>query len=240
MMPLAMCVFLSISCAAYIYVYSCFIAGPTGQDCGGECIHHFHPGQMDLTSMGSLLGSRYVFHRLFKLRADFPRNPGWHLETFLYKERMERLYFSMGLEQASTCQENRRYALDYLESSPLDCVKRISRSANYVGEVSDDLAELVRLRMEQEEARLVTRLEAVRYEVDAAESLRLLCGPGRVEKVWQFRSSMRASPAHWDTHSSVSDATAISRCSAPLPNHATRTKGYLKRPRIRRRQYHTG
>jgi hypothetical protein len=96
---------------------------------------------------------------------------------------MERLYFSMGLEQAATRQENHRYVLEYLESNPLDYVKRISRSANYVGEVSEDLAELVRLRMEQEEARLVARLEAVRYEVDAAESLRLLCGPGRVEKV---------------------------------------------------------
>jgi hypothetical protein len=86
-----------------------------------------------------------------------------------------------------TRQESHRHGLAYLDSSGLSEVKVVLRATNTVQEVGPELRSPVEFRMKSEE-RLRTRLEAVKYEVDASESLSLLRGPERTEKV---RTSLR-------------------------------------------------
>lgn len=106
----------------------------------------------------------------------------------MYGSKMERLLYSILQEDSKTLRENRSHVSKYLESDALDYVKRLVRSPNGQKNHEDDLEALVKTRMESEESRLLERLEKVRFEVDVPETLPLLCGPGRIEKVccWRF------------------------------------------------------
>lgn len=53
----------------------------------------------------------------------------------------------------------------------------------YISAVNDALQEKFRSFVEDEEARLERNLDAVDYDIDAADTLVLVTGEGRIEKV---------------------------------------------------------
>lgn len=86
-------------------------------------------------------------------------------------------------EDSKALTANRNYVSKYLESHEIQCVTLLVRSSNRQKNLKDDLEALVHTRMKSEETRLLERLEKVRFEIDVLETLPLLCGPGRIEKV---------------------------------------------------------
>jgi hypothetical protein len=110
-------------------------------------------------------------------------NLGWGLQTAYYKDKIERLLLTMAYEYRKTRQENLLCTLDYLIHPSVQAVKHIIRAANTVKTSDPDLVRWMASWDASEEKRLRGCLEVLKYEIDAVESIRLACGPGRIEKV---------------------------------------------------------
>lgn len=108
---------------------------------------------------------------------------GWALQTTYYKDKIERLLFQLAFEQKKTRDENLKPVLDYLFDPPIASIKRMVRAANNVKTSDPELVRWMAAWDAAEEKRLKARLESIKYEIDATESLRLVCGSGRIEKV---------------------------------------------------------
>jgi hypothetical protein len=79
---------------------------------------------------------------------------------------------------------NRQIVNWYLCEASMDRIKRLLRSvAPYQGANEADLREKIRPYVLQEEQRIKDNLEAVKYDIDAPNTLALITGPGRIERV---------------------------------------------------------
>jgi hypothetical protein len=76
---------------------------------------------------------------------------------------------------------NRAYANEYLDL----CYQGITSLESAIGPcfITESLQEKFRSYVEAEENRLRHNLKAVRFDIDARDTLELIMGPGRIERV---------------------------------------------------------
>ncbi len=80
---------------------------------------------------------------------------------------------------------NRRRVDEYLTSRPIISLEHILRSTKIAAanRPHPELARIVAMFDKEEEERLTRTLTSVAYEVDGAETVGLITGPGRIERV---------------------------------------------------------
>ncbi|TFK64963.1 hypothetical protein BDN72DRAFT_922091 [Pluteus cervinus] len=109
---------------------------------------------------------------------------GWHISVSSYKRKIYLQVQKMFELRTHLALGNRRLIEEYLGSLPLLCLENILRSTRSIGAVQHhpELAKLIDRFDREEEERLVANLTAVGFEVDSAETVALVTGPGRFER----------------------------------------------------------
>ncbi|KAJ7461994.1 hypothetical protein FB451DRAFT_1267439 [Mycena latifolia] len=105
---------------------------------------------------------------------------GWHQSITVYKTKIRELIAKMFAIMPHVLPQNRAYANEYL-----DLVYRgVTSLESAIGPcfITESLQEKFRSYVEAEENRLRENLRAVRYDIDARDTLELVMGPGRIER----------------------------------------------------------
>ncbi|OJA16897.1 hypothetical protein AZE42_11473 [Rhizopogon vesiculosus] len=107
---------------------------------------------------------------------------GWRVDSNYYQTRIEEALESMIIAQSNALPENRVCITSYLDSYTITGVKRLIRSiAQLDSEYYDsDLMQLASWRRKAQEEELADKLNAVKYEIDSMDSIKLF-GSGRIE-----------------------------------------------------------
>ncbi|GBE88956.1 hypothetical protein SCP_1403640 [Sparassis crispa] len=111
---------------------------------------------------------------------------GWRINATIYIRRINELVGKMFAIKEEVYATNGPYVDEYLHTvwagiTSLTCSMRPMTS-------SDNLQARFKSRMDAEEERIRTNLEAVRYNINDMETLSLITGPGTIEKVRAFSS----------------------------------------------------
>ncbi|GBE88944.1 hypothetical protein SCP_1403520 [Sparassis crispa] len=120
---------------------------------------------------------------------------GWRINATLYIRRINELLGKMFAIKEEVYATNGPYVDEYLHTvwagvTSLTCSMRPMTS-------SDNLQARFKSRMDAEEERIRTNLEAVRYNINDMETLSLITGPGTIEKV---RASSSTGAPDADVH----------------------------------------
>ena len=104
-----------------------------------------------------------------------------------YASQIDELLEKMFAVKSSVLPANRRSVERYLNSvwSLITELTTGFRRAEW----TDTLRTKFESYVTEEEARMREKLETVRYDIDAADTLTLIAGPGRIEKVRSFRNA---------------------------------------------------
>ncbi|KAJ7248435.1 hypothetical protein C8J57DRAFT_1358239 [Mycena rebaudengoi] len=109
---------------------------------------------------------------------------GWHQSIALYKTKIRELIAKMFAIMTNVLPANRATANEYLDLVYRGVTSLESSIAPCF--ITDSLQEKFRSYVEAEEARLRDNLKDVRYDIDARDTLALVIGPGRIERVSIF------------------------------------------------------
>ena len=128
---------------------------------------------------------------------------GWHVECARYAERINAMVVVMRSASifGSVATENTRMIMDYLEGPWWKSISLLTHAAcSKAPAITDSpLDGFVTIRMAQKEERLTKELEKWYYTVDTPESMNLICGPARIEKVGVIQCSIVMSPVSLTT-----------------------------------------
>jgi uncharacterized Fe-S center protein len=102
----------------------------------------------------------------------------------LYKTKIRELIAKMFAIMTNVLPANRATANEYLDLVYRGVTSLESSIAPCF--ITDSLQEKFRSYVEAEEARLRDNLKDVRYDIDARDTLALVIGPGRIERVGIF------------------------------------------------------
>ncbi|KAI0360921.1 hypothetical protein OH77DRAFT_1418971 [Trametes cingulata] len=105
---------------------------------------------------------------------------GWQVSMTSYIDNIVEIFAKMFALLPRIRPENKKFAYDYLCSvwQPI-----VTLTAAFNGAIAPDIvSQTFRSYVEAEEERLRQSLETVRYNIDALDTLRLITGPGRIEK----------------------------------------------------------
>jgi len=115
---------------------------------------------------------------------------GWHSTVWHYRGKIKRILTAMWDSLEQVLPFNRRIVDMYLGSEPFCRIELLLRSINpYHSENDGDLREKIRPYVVQEEARIKNNLVSVAFDIDAPNTLSLITGPGRIERVYYSCSS---------------------------------------------------
>ncbi|KAI0757703.1 hypothetical protein C8Q80DRAFT_1091665 [Daedaleopsis nitida] len=105
---------------------------------------------------------------------------GWQMAMTHYVAEIDRLLEKMFAIKSSVLPANRRFVERYLDSVWSFVTELTSGFRR--AEWNDTLQEKFQTYVSAEEANMRGQLETVRYDIDAADTLLLITGPGRIEK----------------------------------------------------------
>lgn len=103
------------------------------------------------------------------------------MTTTSYARKIDVLFSKMFAIRPRIRTANRKAVDEYLDTvwrGVCDLTASFSRIYE-----SDDLQERFQSYVEAEEQRLIEKLETIRYDIDAIDTLSLIIGSGRIEKV---------------------------------------------------------
>lgn len=109
---------------------------------------------------------------------------GWHQSIVIYKTKIRELIAKMFAIMPSVLPSNRAYTNDYLDLVYRGVTSLESAIAPCF--ITESLQEKFRSYVEAEENRLRDNLRDVRFDIDARDTLELVAGPGRIERVSGF------------------------------------------------------
>ncbi|TFK64975.1 hypothetical protein BDN72DRAFT_962870 [Pluteus cervinus] len=108
---------------------------------------------------------------------------GWHLSILSYRNKIYKQVRKIFKLLDHLMPANQALVEDYLKSVPLLRIEHVLRSTKSVETRHDaELTKLIDLFEKMEEERLTQNLAAVGYELDSAETVGLVTGPGRIER----------------------------------------------------------
>ncbi len=112
---------------------------------------------------------------------------GWKQQTSIYARSINEVIEMIKRLSFTVLVENNQLATTYLRSFDFSLERLTYAATTNTPPVSDSpLDGLVTKSMAYKEKKLERALQRLYYTVDAPESLRLICGPGRMEKVRMF------------------------------------------------------
>lgn len=108
-------------------------------------------------------------------------NIGWHQSMFTYRSKIRDLVAKMFAVLPKLLPANAAAANDYINTmyKPVMTLQASVNECYY----NEGLQTRFNLYVDKEEARLKASLEAVQYDIDALDTLALVTGPGRIERV---------------------------------------------------------
>ncbi|EGO19294.1 hypothetical protein SERLADRAFT_358650, partial [Serpula lacrymans var. lacrymans S7.9] len=110
---------------------------------------------------------------------------GWHSITWEYSLRIGKIRQKMYHTLKDVLPENKSITDQYLDSAPLGQIEMLCASIQRCDDdvVQDALLnEKIRPYMESEQKRIEANLKLITYNIDAANTVALVVGPGRIER----------------------------------------------------------
>jgi hypothetical protein len=122
----------------------------------------------------------------FRSLVNQPTSPfkGWHYSVWDYRGKIKRIVKTMFSMLDSILPINRRLVYGYIENYSFGRVELLLRSIiPYDAHDDDDLRENIQPYLTEEEERLRSTLESIAWDIDTMDTLALITGPERIEKV---------------------------------------------------------
>lgn len=107
-----------------------------------------------------------------------------------YQSKIRALISKMFAILPNILPANRASVHQYINKT-YEMVTTITASVNICNDTNEALQARFSSYIEAEEARIRGNLEAVEYDIDAEDTLSLVVGPGRIERVSDFRVHLR-------------------------------------------------
>lgn len=136
------------------------------------------------TSMDCILGRRYDVCCLIQYDANTATIQGWNMTLRGYQEKIRELIGKMFAILPSIPPENQTSVNEYINKIYVSTATIYESVHPCI--VNHRLQSRFQSYVEMEEHRLRLNLESIRYDIDGSETLELVTGPGRIERVCSF------------------------------------------------------
>jgi hypothetical protein len=114
---------------------------------------------------------------------------GWHCTIWDYRCKIHDIMRNIFSSLAAVLPINRQNVDCYLVTKSMDRIELLLHSVTpYRGRNAADLRERVKPYVVQEEEQIGGNLEAIKYEIDAQNTLTLITGQGHIERVGTYFS----------------------------------------------------